>query len=334
MESIESRRVVQPFQFILPMIVFRFRFKVVDTTSAGRAAITGDLVNSSKWRGVIGAVLRRQVCLTDKPDCKDCDSQFQCIYARLFEYVPANIPHIYTASKNAPHPYCVSTSMSVTDDGTETVDLELTLIGERTDKAQTSVLNAVIQAGLAGIGSRRARLQLLQVHYCYPGGQWLYVPPGNTLAPPVKVRHAFRLPAKEATRLTIETLTPIRLVFRGVELSADQLDFRTLFSAVLRRISGLCAFYGQALPLDRDEFAELVESSAGFKLIHSVDLRRVTQSRYSARQKKRLPLSGVTGRMTFEGENLERFLPYLWFGQWVGAGKATTMGQGRYRINL
>ena len=44
-----------------------------------------------------------------------------------------------------------------------------------------------------------------------------------------------------------------------------------------------------------------------------------------------MALGGVVGEAIFEGE-LDPFLPFLCWGELINAGKGTTFGLGRYRI--
>ncbi|MGQ0594710.1 MAG: CRISPR system precrRNA processing endoribonuclease RAMP protein Cas6 [Gammaproteobacteria bacterium] len=44
------------------------------------------------------------------------------------------------------------------------------------------------------------------------------------------------------------------------------------------------------------------------------------------------PMGGLLGEIALDGAGLEPFWPYLWLGQYVHAGAATSMGLGRYAI--
>ena len=55
-------------------------------------------------------------------------------------------------------------------------------------------------------------------------------------------------------------------------------------------------------------------------------------TRYSSRQDALLQMGGLLGEITVAGADLSPFWPYLWLGQWTHAGKGTSMGLGKYRI--
>ena len=54
-------------------------------------------------------------------------------------------------------------------------------------------------------------------------------------------------------------------------------------------------------------------------------------SRFSGRQKQRVKMGGLTGRVTYEGD-LRDYLPLLLLGELVHVGKGTVFGNGLYRI--
>lgn len=45
-----------------------------------------------------------------------------------------------------------------------------------------------------------------------------------------------------------------------------------------------------------------------------------------------MQMGGLMGSFRLDGVELDDFWPYLWLGQWTHAGKAATMGLGRYTI--
>ena len=54
-------------------------------------------------------------------------------------------------------------------------------------------------------------------------------------------------------------------------------------------------------------------------------------SRYSGRQRQRVEMGGLVGRVTYEGD-LSDYLPLLVLGELVHVGKGTVFGNGQYRI--
>lgn len=45
-----------------------------------------------------------------------------------------------------------------------------------------------------------------------------------------------------------------------------------------------------------------------------------------------MKLGGFVGEITYKGENLKEFLPYILLGTYTHLGKAATFGLGKYEI--
>ena len=105
--------------------------------------------------------------------------------------------------------------------------------------------------------------------------------------------------------------------------------FSDLFGALLRRISMLTYFHTDT-PLETS-FAGLVELASQIDWI-STRLLWKDWTRYSSRQKTTMEMGGIMGEASFRLGANSPLWPYLWLGQWVHAGKGTSMGLGKYSI--
>lgn len=58
--------------------------------------------------------------------------------------------------------------------------------------------------------------------------------------------------------------------------------------------------------------------------------------RRSSRQNQKIQLFGLSGdiQLIASSEILERLLPLLWIGQYLHVGKSTTLGLGRYQLQI
>jgi CRISPR/Cas system endoribonuclease Cas6 (RAMP superfamily) len=54
-------------------------------------------------------------------------------------------------------------------------------------------------------------------------------------------------------------------------------------------------------------------------------------NRVSGRQKKRIEMGGLVGKVTYEGD-LTDYLPLLALGELIHVGKGTVFGNGQYEI--
>lgn len=126
-----------------------------------------------------------------------------------------------------------------------------------------------------------------------------------------------------ATRIVFET--PVRIVAGGKVQSHP--DFRGFMSSLLRRITSLAYFWGDA-EIESD-FSGLLDRADGLPV--RSDFQRLSVRRYSSRQKAAMSLDGVVGCFDLP-QAADEFSPWLQIGRRVGVGKNTGMGMGEYRI--
>ena len=149
--------------------------------------------------------------------------------------------------------------------------------------------------------------------------------PGGGLSP-VPARPPAPPPALPRT-VRVRLLTPLRVKRREHFVGVQDFDFRALTSGLLRRISLLTYFFGET-PLETD-FAGLLRHAETVPVAgRALHWREWT--RYSSRQNEKLQMGGLVGSFELAGADLDRFWPLLWLGQWTHAGKACSMGLGRY----
>lgn len=258
----------------------------------------------STWRGVFGRALRRTVCVTREPTCTACLLARTCVYRQVFE-TPAQQEPLLEKIDIAPHPYILRPlATSGKRYAPEDVfTLGLTLIGTATDYAPY-IIHALQQAGERGIGKGDGRYALESVE-------------AQALPP---------MPALPK-RVTVRLLTPLRLLQNGTPVRAGRFTFARFIMTVIRRISLLHAYHtGKALGVD---FKALSQQAAGVALLEA-QLYWHEWSRYSNRQQAKVPMDGLLGRFEVAGEALTPFWEWLWWGQWVHAGKGAVMGMGEY----
>ena len=135
-----------------------------------------------------------------------------------------------------------------------------------------------------------------------------------------------RWPAGEEGRLTVEFLTPTRLIEGGLPLRRPEL--RPLAQRLIERLSSLWEEYGrEELPID---FAELMAHAARARLVAD-ETRWVEVRGYSTRQDAPKRLDGFVGRATYEGE-LGPLLPWLIWGEQTHVGKDAVKGCGVFEV--
>jgi hypothetical protein len=215
-------------------------------------------------------------------------------------------------------------------------DLRLVLIGRALDYLPQFVFT-FSELGRAGLGLSRGQYTLAEVHSDGPGPpRCLYTAAegvlresGDRLTGATLADSAVPGPGR---RLAVEFLTPARI--RNDGAVRGRLTFQDLVRALLRRLSSLCYFHcGCELPVD---FRGLIDQASTVRTLAS-DLHWHEQERFSGRQKQRVEMGGVVGRLEFEAPSPEAwgpYLPLLAAGEWVHVGKGTVMGLGKYRVEM
>jgi hypothetical protein len=125
--------------------------------------------------------------------------------------------------------------------------------------------------------------------------------------------------------LTLNFLTPTKLKQSGRWVSQGP-PFAVLIRTLLGRLSSLSYFHcGERVEVD---FRGLIDRAGGVKVTYS-ETRWQDWSRFSGRQKQRIELGGLVGRVTYNGDLLD-YLPLLVLGQLIHVGKGTVFGNGQY----
>jgi len=308
-----------PREVHLPLARYRFRFK-----GSGAEHPQGYL--GSAWRGAFGRALRNIVCVTHLDACSPCLLYRSCPYPYIFETPPAPGAQKMRKYTAAPHPFLLEAPAE--SEKADAHHVGLTLIG-RGNAYLAYCIHAFERAGQQGLGRGRARLLLEGVWQAgtAEADAWeLIYRPGETLnARPPGVPSVPPAPAWARLRF----VTPLRLQRDGLLVRPEMFRFSDLFSALLRRISMLTYFHTEAQ--HETGFAELVKQAHQIECA-VVDLSWKDWTRYSSRQKTTMQMGGLVGAVAAPLEGASPLWPYLWLGQWVHAGKGTSMGLGQYRI--
>ncbi len=286
----------------------------------------------SMVRGLLGHGLKRAVCVMRRDACDGCVLESQCIYARFFE-APARDPLARKRFAHVPPPYVLEfpkpSPRALPERGVFTFHLHF-LAPPRAFLPYLVV--AMEKAGELGMGRPRTpfRLATVDQEVALGSGRWQAVyRPGQPLDPgPVTaLGHA---PNRPPRRLAVHLETPLRLKRRGQLVRPESFTLGGFLGAVRSRLDDLAWLYGGAPAVSRPRSVVPVDEAH----LRGARLRWLDWGRYSSRQRQEMKLGGLVGRLEVDGEALGEHWPALWLGQWLHAGKQTSMGLGQYRLEV
>jgi hypothetical protein len=284
--------------------------------------------SGSAWRGLLGRGLRRSVCVTRQARCDGCLLIDSCLYSSFFES-PGRRSGVPERGDSVPHPFVLSIAPDAPREYApgETLMLGINLIGDAS-RPLPYLVHALGQAGQRGIGQGEGRFELLRVE-AEPdlgAGGWRSIhtlAQGRLDSPPEVSRHWGVPPSSVGLRLT----TPLRIKRHGRLVGPREFTADHLLRQLSRRFELLTRLYadpGQPVPLPVPAVSPLQ--------LAQTRLRWRDWTRYSSRQRELMNMGGLIGELVLDGPELPALWPWLWLGQWLHLGKATSMGLGRYRL--
>jgi hypothetical protein len=309
-----------------PVVRYRLHCEVV-------RAIHWPEYEGSALRGLFGHGLRKVACFTGRDECGGCPARSRCTYPAVFE--PPAPQGVGRRSGDLTPPYALapaSTSARVLEPG-QVYEFDFVLMGPARLSLPTMLLawrralsgaigpvdGAAVLSGLSVFDETGALMPLMTRADLEAGR-------------PVPVHSAATaLPASGQVprAVTVHWRTPVRLKRNSQILNESQLSAADFLSAVARRVTEVSRFH-----VGRDP---AVDHAALRGLAQAVELVRggltwTTLRRWSNRQKRHMPLSGITGSMTLTGD-LSPFWPLLRLGEVLHVGGKTSFGLGCYRLD-
>ena len=306
-----------------PLARYRFEWRAGSTVSFPE-------YSGSMLRGAFGHALRQLACMTKQKECAGCPLISTCPYPAVFE-PPPPVSHALQKFSQIPVPYVIEPpewgARQVAKG--EAFSFHLVLIGRALRELPLIIL-AWRRALSRGVGAGDGTAELLRVLHCGDDGETeIHRPETGSLVPhPQEITMAAVAGDwMQATELTLQFSTPLRLQKNGHALPPGKLDARTLLMALVRRASLLAELHGNG-PLTKD-FPSLLAATANIQDRKNLTWRDWT--RYSSRQHQKMVLGGVVGDWTISGP-LTPFIPVLRMGEWLHVGKEAAFGLGRYTL--
>jgi len=291
----------------------RYRF-----TLAFEQPFTLPLYSGSMLRGAFGHALRHISCVTRQKTCDNCPLLNGCHYPRVFE------PKLLGSTPDQPQPappYILEPPAGPRDlSSGEEWSFDIVLYGSSLPLLSMIIL-AMTQAAARGFGSQHIPAKVLSVAVEQSDGWQVICSSDDPIIKPHNTRIDIPTPAN-TENLTLELITPTRLLRQGHPVGPEKLSGRDFYSALLRRGSQIAEAIGliPPSPMHLSEFPLLAKN-----------LRWLEWSRYSSRQKQSMQLGGLIGTFALE-QWPEELWTWLWLGQWCHIGKNASFGLGKYRL--
>jgi len=290
--------------------------------------------------GILGFHLKKSVCIEPSGNCAKCSLTNSCPYAFFIE--AARLSVLEKEKQQAyerqcglflpkPHPICVSVipcSSSHSETESEIL-VELIFFGAAAERG-VPVLLAIVEAFKEGIGrqsvkEKRGSLEVISLSNPVTEKQILPESLRYDQGLPFVPIEWSQLAASHSIKSGMEFTAPVRLQSEGRIRSV--LPVSDLVLSVFRRVASIALYYcGVELPFDYRPVLEKTDLLGPLALP-----KRASVSRYSSRQKTRIQQDGMTGVISLP-ELPAELLPWLSLCQYMGIGKGTSMGFGRYQL--
>ena len=301
-----------------------FKIHIVKITFKALDELSLPTFSGSSFRGVFGHSLKNLSCLNLNDDCNRCQFTEACIYSRIFESSGEKMDThpIFGSNSNIPHPYIIKSEGGGNIPQGMEFNVKLVIFGEFINWSQY-IFKAFQNAGKNGVGKGNKKFELISIKddntgkLIYKAGNWLGAV--NTIDITSKLFSDF------LDKVEIKYVTPLRIIKK--KKLVENLSINIFFNEASRRIQMLNHYYGDKTELYN--YNELKNVLLRAKI--NSNLKMLSFNRYSNRQNKFIPISGLTGNIIFS--DLEAPLPGLLNClQFIGLGKGTVHGLGQFQI--
>lgn len=281
----------------------------------------------SALRGLFGHCLKKAACALRKNSCTDCLLNSTCVYFQVFESPRAQGQNRKRTNVK-PHPFVLVPPMDTEKRqyaARENFSMVFKLFGPGIEWLPY-IVYCVEEMGRTGLGSGhkhgRGRFRLDAIS-C--GDREIYSGETRRLEQDScrQTLDIARIEPEQVTTADVRFAMPLRL--KSGNRLTDSIDFQTLVRACCRRIATLEDAYGGGEP-DLD-YPGLVQKAGQVETVAS-DCRWERVFRYSNRQKTRMNIGGLVGKVRYQGD-ITPFWPLLKYCEAVHIGKQTAFGNGR-----
>lgn len=286
----------------------------------------------SAFRGAFGWAFRHTVCVTKAPECTGCLFQNHCLYFKYFETEVQGhaIPFLKGVTR-VPHPFVIHPPLDNAREYRQgsLIEVQLSLFGSASEYLPYFI-HAFIKLGDEGLGIKRQKVLLDRVEAISATGlrEEVYDP----LTGRIKATGEKIIPAKmvdsptgnTSCNVRLKFLTPVRFQSDGkTVMNKTHISPELLLANITRRCVAVSCFYCGGTYGKPDLTG--VENIG----IAENHLRFYEWSRYSNRQQSKMQMGGFVGSLELS-DVPPSLLPYFVAGSFLGIGKHTMFGMGKY----
>ena len=279
--------------------------------------------SGSTFRGVFGHSLKKLSCISLDDNCINCPLSPECIYTNIFESRHTKINYkSFMGSNSPPTPFIIRPTASMKSNIYKNNDfkLELIVFGEFTNWVHY-FLKALQIMGNNGAGKGNGKFKLIEVvnkytnQIIYDGDHYLF--------------HDFTkkisFSMNPINYLNVNILSPIRIIKKNkmVNLFTPQI----FFNEFSRRIKTINHYYGSSdLTFN---YSDLLKETELITMKNRTKIKKI--SRYSNRQHKHVPITGIVGDLEFNnlGPVTYNLLKAV---EDIHIGKGTSYGLGQIEV--
>ncbi len=278
----------------------------------------------SMLRGLIGHGLLRLQCVMEHQACDRCPLVDRCVYSRLFD-----AGRLGGSGGSPVLPWLLDLPGGFGGAGkgpTSNLCFNLVTLDGKRDTVRWLIKALEVSGRQRGIGTGRISYEIHRIEREEaPGsGVWRHVGLGRLPDFPSETVP----PDFSGGKILLRIETPLRFKYRGKLLGPKQFHLGILLTMLVQRARGLDHWLGTSI----GAWAPPLDSPESFIPMARGDFRWVDVERISSRQRRRMRLGGVMGRLLIDTASIDSWWPLLWLGQWFHIGKQTSMGLGQYRL--
>ena len=284
------------------------------------------------FRGAMGYALRHISCIQrkseDKYACNSCKMANNCAYALCYE---TNIVHLKTDLDNLksfeiPHLINIDSGFpgnKVVKAG-ERYSFIVRLMGNAVTVTPYLIV-AAQNAAKKGIRGSKAELESISDEF---SGRLIWSKQKDDVILPEIENFTVQEPNwnnTENCELKLNLVTPV--AFKDNGRITKEPDFSRIVGSLMRRYTFFEATEGRKLNWHFSEISELAKQVK----ISGMNVETVCWERYSTRQDRRIPVSGIIGTVNYIGP-VAGFEELLNAGEVLRCGRSITLGQGRINV--